>query len=200
MKLRWGLLAAGWLAVALSGCKCTQSEEMAIEDTEFAPVQAAAATEVVAQPVKEPSPKSAAGVKEAPKVIDLYSDLAIQNAIITQHTVYPYHFVNNSAVLNPLGQRDLAVLARHFSQNPGELNVRRGDVEPALYQARMETVKARLAEGGVDVSRIRMNDGLAGGEGIATSEMIEVLARSRDPLTNTGSGDSYGSSNLTMQP
>jgi hypothetical protein len=189
----------------LSGCKCTQSEEISLQETEFTPVQAApvesaASTEVVAEPVKQASPKAVAGVKDAPKVIDLYSDLAIQNAIITQHTVYPYHFVNNSAVLNPLGQRDLAVLARHFAQNPGELNVRRGDVDPALYQSRMETVKARLAEGGVDVSRIRMYDGLAGGEGMPTSEIIEVLARSRDPLTNTGSSDSYGESSYTMQP
>ncbi|MCE5185282.1 MAG: hypothetical protein LLF76_04055 [Planctomycetaceae bacterium] len=140
---------------------------------------------------------SAQAPGQLPPVVDLYRDLAIQNAIISQHTIYPYHFVNNSATLNTLGQRDMAVLAAHLAQNPGQLSVRRGRTEGPLYQARVESVKARLAEGGVDNGRIRLGDGFAGGEGMDSSEIIDVLARSRDPLTHTGSDNQTSYSNST---
>lgn len=157
MKLNVRLLAAGLLCVVMAGgCTCNQEKKT-----------------VESNVVKEPH------------VIDLYSDLAIQNAIIAQHTIYPYHFVNNSAALNALGQRDLAVLANHFAQNPGELTVRRDQADNALQQARIETVMARLSEGGVEASRIRISDGMAGGAGMSTSDIIEVLVRSREPFTDS---------------
>ena len=41
-------------------------------------------------------------------------DESIKNGIISQHTVYPYHFVSDSARLNELGERDLQVLAAYY--------------------------------------------------------------------------------------
>lgn len=163
MKLMVSVLAAGLLCGVML-CGCNENQQVADEPN----------------------------LKEVP-VLDLYKDLAIQNAVITQRTVYPYHFVNNSATLNTLGQRDMAVLANHFAQNPGELTVRRGEAAGELYQQRLETVMARLAEGGVDRGRIRVGDGMPGGDGMSTSEIIGVLERSREPLSNANVSD-YGTS------
>ena len=46
------------------------------------------------------------------------TDESIENGIITERTIFPYHFVTNTGYLNELGQRDLRVLARHFMEYP----------------------------------------------------------------------------------
>lgn len=109
------------------------------------------------------------------KVVDTYSDLAIQNAVITQHTLYPYHFVNNSAQLNGLGQRDLSVLIQHFKDNPGQLNVQQGEAGSVLYQSRIQTIQEKLLQGGIPEAKIQISSGMPGGEGIASNAVIEIL-------------------------
>ena len=109
------------------------------------------------------------------KIVDTYSDLAIQNAIIAQHTLYPYHFVNNSPQLNDLGQRDLSVLVQHFQDNPGQLTLQQGGTESLLYQSRAQTVYEKLLAGGIPDGKIRITDGMAGGDGIASNSIIEIL-------------------------
>lgn len=170
MKLKMSVLTAGLLCgVLLCGCYVEEEQVTTSDDPLL--------------------------MEERP-VIDLYNDLAIQNAIITQRTIYPYHFDNNSATLNTLGQRDMAVLANHFVQNPGELAVRRGDAAQDLYRKRVETVMARLAESGVEQGRIRVGDGMPGGDGMSTTDMIEVLERSREPFSD----DSGYSTGVTTHP
>ena len=109
------------------------------------------------------------------KVVDTYSDLAIQNAIIAQHTLYPYHFVNNGAQLNGLGERDLSVLVQHFQDNPGQLILQQGGTESLLYQSRAQTVYEKLLAGGIPDEKIRIADGMPGGNGIASNSIIEIL-------------------------
>ena len=109
------------------------------------------------------------------KIIDTYSDLAIQNAIIAQHTLYPYHFVNNSPMLNGLGERDLSVLIQHFQDNPGQLILQQGNTESLLYQSRAQTVYEKLLQGGIPDEKIRIVDGMPGGNGMASNSMIEIL-------------------------
>ncbi len=60
------------------------------------------------------------------ELVNTVNNIQVENAIVTQHTLYPYHFVTDGAGLNDLGQRDLMVLARHYKEQPGALNVRRG--------------------------------------------------------------------------
>src|ERR1044071_5771977 len=60
-------------------------------------------------------------------LVHAVSDTAINNAIITQHTLFPYHFVSGTAELNELGQRELAVLCDHYRANGGAATVREGD-------------------------------------------------------------------------
>jgi hypothetical protein len=78
------------------------------------------------------------------RLINSYNDTQIENAIISQHTLYPYHFVQNGAELNELGQRDLAVLAGHFMKYPGRLNIRRQNIPVQLYEARVNLVHKHL--------------------------------------------------------
>lgn len=112
-------------------------------------------------------------------IVDTYSDLAIQNAIVAQHTLYPYHFVINSVDLNDLGRRDLSVLVEHFKQNPGVLTVQQGGVEGVLYQARVQRVHEKLMEAGIPQNKINMADGMPGGSGMLSNAVIEILEKAK---------------------
>lgn len=126
-------------------------------------------------------------------------DEAIRNAIIRQHTLFEYHFVPNAPDLNNLGASDLAVLIEHFSKHPGQLNIRRGSESDELYQARMEGVVERLAAADVEVEKVTIGDGPAGGDMKPSREVIEIL-RAEDkstsalfPMPGAAGSTSYGS-------
>jgi uncharacterized membrane protein YgcG len=104
-------------------------------------------------------------------------DTAINNAIVRQHTLFPYHFIPNAPDLNDLGRRDLEVLADHFKSYPGTLNVRKGPESEELYRARVDFVRKQLARAGVDCERVPMEDGFAGGEGMRSEWVLKVLER-----------------------
>lgn len=129
------------------------------------------------------------------ELIGAMNDIAMENAIITQHTLYPYHFVNNSDKLNDLGQRDLAVLANHFKQNPGQLNVRQDGTVEQLYQARIAFVAEQLKKDmGVD-SDIKIADGMPGGSGMSSESVLEILESNKKARSQTA--DSYMESRTT---
>lgn len=109
------------------------------------------------------------------ELINTYSDIAVQNAIISQHTLYPYHFEKNSAELNELGLRDLGVLAAHFGKTPGRLNVRRDSTPADIYQARIKLVLDKLQEAGINVDQMSVADGMPGGPGMLSEKIIMVL-------------------------
>lgn len=44
-------------------------------------------------------------------------DDQIANSIVSEHTVYPHHFVADSAELNPVGEQHLNVLSHHYKSN-----------------------------------------------------------------------------------
>ena len=100
---------------------------------------------------------------------------AVNQAIIAQHTIYPYHFVASAAVLNELGQHDLQVLADHYAEHPGPLNIRQGNAPPNLYEARKTAVIDSLVKAGVDTSRVTIGDALPGGEGMPSEGVITIL-------------------------
>ena len=120
------------------------------------------------------------------KIVDTYSDLMIQNAVIAQHTLYPYHFVNNSALLNNLGERDLAVLIQHFQENPGQIAVQQGKTDKLLYQSRAQTVYEKLLAGGVPDSKIKIVSEMPGGDGIQSNAVIEILATEKTSSPSGG--------------
>lgn len=100
---------------------------------------------------------------------------SLENAIISQATLFPYHFERGSAALNELGRRDLELLAAHYQENAGNLSVRRLGASEKLYEARMATVVAELVAAGVGDDQISISDSLAGGEGISSERVIEIL-------------------------
>lgn len=104
-----------------------------------------------------------------------YFDQQRDQAILTQHTLYPYHFQANASELNELGMRDLLVLASHYREAPGRLNLQQGDASDALYEARVAHVKDSLAQAGVDAQRVTIADDLPGGSGVPADRVLVIL-------------------------
>ena len=126
------------------------------------------------------------------QLVNSYNDIAIQNAIVSQHTLFPYHFVNNGGELNELGQRDLAALTSHFIKYPGHLNIRRHNTTAGLYEARVNMVHERLQEAGIDKGRISISDNMPGGSGI-TSERILIILEQASEGASTSTSTSFSS-------
>lgn len=124
------------------------------------------------------------------EVVNFLNNIGIENAIIAQHTLFPYHFVKNSAELNELGQKDLAILAKHFSRYPGDLNVRKGDTPADIYQARVNFVINRLKKAGVPADQIRIADGMPGGDGMVSERVIKILDKADKATRRTTSTES----------
>jgi hypothetical protein len=124
------------------------------------------------------------------QLVKSYNDIAIQNAIVSQHTLFPYHFVKNGAELNELGRRDLAALTSHFIKHPGHLNIRRHNTTADLYEARVNMVRERLQEKGIDPERISISDGMPGGSGIASERILIILERASEG-TSTATSTSF---------
>ncbi|MFC1634464.1 hypothetical protein ACFL5Z_06440 [Planctomycetota bacterium] len=109
------------------------------------------------------------------ELVGTINNISVENAIIAQHTLYPYHFVPDGARLNELGERDFSVLARHFAEQTGSLNIRRGTTPAELYEARVTVVIESLKEAGIETSRVSMSDGMPGGSGMPSERVVTIL-------------------------
>jgi hypothetical protein len=128
--------------------------------------------------------------------IQTVNDGAVRNAIVAQHTLYPYHFVDYSGDLNDLGKRDTAILAAHYKRYPGELNVHRGPEPDGTYQARLKAVADALASGGVASNTIKIGDGMPGGDGISSTRVITILQAENQRLAGAGTAGPSSSSQV----
>jgi hypothetical protein len=126
------------------------------------------------------------------QLITSYNDIAMQNAIISEHTLYPYHFVKNSAELNELGQRDLSALASHFIKHAGHLNIRQHNTPADLYKARVNLVLERLQEAGIDMEKMSISDDMPGGSGMPSERMIVILEEEQEG-TSAGTSATFKS-------
>ncbi|UCG59714.1 MAG: hypothetical protein JSU70_09385 [Phycisphaerales bacterium] len=124
-----------------------------------------------------------------PKLIDALNNIQMENAVIAQHTLFPYHFVRNGAELNELGQRDFDVLAKHFAEHAGVLNIRRGNAPVELYEPRVSRVIEKLKDAGVDIGRVGISDGMPGGPGMASERVVTILQK-RPETTSATTGTS----------
>lgn len=111
------------------------------------------------------------------ELVKTVNNIGVENAIIAQHTLYPYHFTANAEELNELGQRDLVVLARHFARHPGVLNIHRGDVPDDLYNKRIAHVLSGLQAAGVEMGRMQISEGMPGGSGMLSEQVVTILER-----------------------
>jgi len=135
---------------------------------------------------QENRPEAHSGSQLDTELVKTLNHIEVENAIIAQHTLYPYHFVTGSEQLNNLGRRDFDVLARHFAEHPGTLNLRRGDTGPELYKMRLGHVLSQLKEAGVDMGRLQISDGLAGGSGMSSAQVVLVLEQAAEGPTASG--------------
>lgn len=120
------------------------------------------------------------------ELVKAVNNIGVENAIIRQHTLYPYHFTANAGELNELGQRDLAVLARHFAEHPGILNIQQGDVTDDLHKARVTYVLGRLKASGVEMDRMSVSEGMPGGPGMLSERVITILETEPQSRITTG--------------
>jgi len=111
------------------------------------------------------------------ELVRALNNIGLENAIIAQRTLYPYHFIADSERLNELGRRDLAVLARHLREHGGALNVRQGQIAEELYYARLTQVADELKQAGVGIDRADLSDGLPGGDGISSQRTVMILTQ-----------------------
>lgn len=132
-------------------------------------------------------------------IIQGYEAEQITDAIIRQHTLYPYHFVENSATFNELGWRDVRVLSAHFVSYPGPLNLRKGETPEVLYKARVKAVVDAMTTAGVKADRIKVTDGLPGGDGLSSDRVVQILEKmASDTSTASTTDASSGSSSDSM--
>jgi hypothetical protein len=157
MKYRW-MLAVMILAVGQFGCECENTVD------------------------RDLKPKGAINDANGPvntAMVQTMNNQMVDNAIIREHSLYPYHFVVNSAEFNELGWRDLHVLANHYGRYPGPLNVRQGDTPDDLYKARVKAVVDAMTHNGVHMDRIKVTDGMPGGDGITADQVVIITERQK---------------------
>lgn len=131
--------------------------------------------------------------------IEAYTNRSIEQAILRQRTLFPYHFVVDTAELNELGERDLAVLAKYLQAHPGTLNLRRGGADEALYDARLERVRQGLSEWGVDLARVTLGDELPGGDGLVSERTLVIMGAETERPTYPQSVEGVYSGDTTVQ-
>jgi len=137
----------------------------------------------------EEEARTAADRRFDSEVVRTVNNIGVENAIITQHTLYPYHFDVDGERLNELGQRDFAVLARHFTEHPGLLNIRQDErISPELYKARVALVTRRLREAGIDPARMSLSDAMPGGTGVRSEQVVMILRKNADLSAKPSSG------------
>jgi hypothetical protein len=111
----------------------------------------------------------------------------IQSGLITQRTVYPWHFDAESARLTPLARRDLTVLAGYYKTTPGSLVLVRGEASDGLYAARQAAVRDVLRDAGVDVGTVAIADGVPGGRGISGQYIVDSVKNDKGSFSGTSS-------------
>ena len=113
-------------------------------------------------------------------LVSNYNDAAVENALVAQHTVYPYWFVRNSAEPNELGRYQLDVLTEHYLKYPGQLNIWAGEADEELYERRVAYVRTHLSEAGVNLDKMELDDSLPGGKGVPSTRAVKMNEDSTD--------------------
>ena len=116
--------------------------------------------------------------------VNLLNDIAMENAIIAQSTLYPYHFIKNSEQLNELGERDLSVITEEFKKYPGMLNLQQGNTPSDLYQKRVDLISQNLEKAGVDMTKVSIVDTMPGGSGMPSDDVVEIRKADREARTS----------------
>ena len=120
-----------------------------------------------------------------------YFNQQADNGLLADRTIRENHFLANSSEFSDLGVRDMAVFARHYRQDPGHLNIRRGGATDELYSARVTAVREYLEDRGVALDRVTVSDGPPTGDGMDMETALFFLYASTlvEPDYGTSSMD-----------
>jgi hypothetical protein len=129
----------------------------------------------------------ARGVETDRWMVRSYRAAQVDNGIIAEHTIYPHYFCSNSSRLTPAGERVVCVLSEYYCQNPGEVNVPRGDVGEDLYKARVAAVIDMMGREGVETSRLSLVDGHTPGDGMSSERVVRIMSQTEQDYFKYGS-------------
>lgn len=132
-------------------------------------------------------------------MVQTVHDAQVENAVIRQQTLFPYHFVVNGADLNGLGKSDLAILAEHYRLYPGKLSVRKGDASKTLYEARLATVREAMKDAGVEIAKVEFTDSVAGGDGLSGREVLLIIEKAKKTFETDRPRNDYMNSSAGAQ-
>lgn len=127
------------------------------------------------------------------ELVKSLNQIGVDNAVIAQQTLYPYHFVQDGEKLNDLGCHHLSILAGHYAEHEGTLNIRRGETSPELYEARMVHVIEELKKAGVDTDRMAIADGMPGGSGMPSERVVKIMSKLLDNRSSASTVSYSGS-------
>ena len=121
----------------------------------------------------------------------------VRNAVIRQHTIFPHHFVSGTDELNTIGERDLRILADHYTDHPGgPLQVRSEGSCCKLDEARVAAVKCFLEHEGVDVAALTISGDYPGGDGMASTRVLKAVTAEEQDSSTEESSEGSGMSDL----
>lgn len=107
-----------------------------------------------------------------------FKDQARQG-VVRQRALFEAHFIPDSDRLSALGRRDVAVLADAMRSTGGGISVRCSSATPALFAARVATVRKSLITAGIDPARVIVNEEMPGGPGTTTEDALMIRAEIR---------------------
>ena len=114
-------------------------------------------------------------------------DDQVRQGVIRQKTIFENQFRPDSAELTTIGRRNVRMLAKSMGETGGRIAVPRGSASGTLYAARLDAVRAALAEDGITKDRVQVGDGTPGGPGMATAEALRIRENfAKKPMQETG--------------
>lgn len=137
------------------------------------------------------------GPSERPHQLqDQYTYMS-DNALLAEMSMSPAHFVPGRADLNALGLRRLTRYAELLEIYPGTLNYDGPDPAPLAHE-RLERIRTFLADAGMDPETIKVERGVAGGQGMRGEEagaIREFSTFSPQQSGREGKGGSWNDTN-----
>ena len=88
--------------------------------------------------------------------------------------------------------RNAHFMVAELQEFPVSLNVKQGNASEELYHARKKTVRGFLNANGVNTDLVAIGDGLPGGDGMPSEQVVVILSESHGkaasaaPVTSAG--------------
>ena len=105
----------------------------------------------------------------------------VDNALLADMSMSSVHFVPHRAELNALGVRRLMRYASILKVYGGTLRYDGPEPDQELRENRLEQIRGFLAASGLEPDQFEVDQGMAGGAGMAAAESVDVRKATRGP-------------------